>query len=286
MWIKLEDIIKSFPKRKLDSHKGTYGKILNIAGSKFYTGAAILSSLSALKVGAGYITLACPDNISNIVASYSPDITLLPLQNEQGCISDKNAEYIIDKSQEYDVISIGSGLSQNEKTQKFIEKIINKINKPLIIDADALNAISMKKITLIGDKTIITPHPKELSRLLNNAVEDIQAERIKYAQIAAKRYGCIVVLKGKDTIVTDEKDYYINSTGNSGLSKAGTGDVLTGIISGITGQQEDKHLHQAASLGVYIHGLAADIAVTESTEYSLLASELINYIPSAIKKIK
>ena len=116
----INDLIKYFPKRVQDSHKGTYGKVLNISGSKFYTGAAVLSSLSALKIGAGYMTLACPENICNIIASYSPDITFLPLENTDNGISHKNLDFVLKKSEEYTVVSIGSGLSQNTETQKFI----------------------------------------------------------------------------------------------------------------------------------------------------------------------
>lgn len=284
MRIDLKELIRNFPKRKQDSHKGTYGKVLNIAGSRFYTGAAILSSLSALKVGAGYLTLACPDNISNIIASYSPDITYLPLKSTNGVVSADNFNFVIEKYKEYNILSIGSGLSQNEEVQKFVLNVLSNINTNSVIDADALNIMAYAKFTKIPDNSVITPHPMELSRLLEVPVSEIQSSREKYAVSAAKKYNCVVVLKGHNTIVTDGERTYINSSGNSALAKAGTGDVLVGTIAGIAAQMNCSDMFMASSIGVYLHGLAADIAVLETTEYGLLASELINYLPKAIKK--
>lgn len=283
MRIELDEILKNFPKRYPNSHKGSYGKVLNISGSKYYSGAAIFSSLSALKSGAGYITLACPSEITSIISSYTPDVTLFPLKSENGAIAKEAASVLSDKAAEYDVISIGSGLSQENNTKEFVADFLNKIEKPVIIDADGLNAIAFYDIKKLPSKAIITPHPKELSRLLNVSIDEIQEHREEYAKTASKKYSCITVLKGMNTIVTDGSKYYINNSGNSALAKAGTGDVLTGLISGLYAQKKD--LFYSAALGVYIHGLAADIAALKTTEYGLLASELIEYIPEAIKKI-
>lgn len=286
MRIELEDILKFFPKRIQDSHKGTYGRILNIAGSKFYSGAAILSSLSALKVGAGYVTLACPCDICNNISAYSPDITLLPTKSTNGCISNKNIDFLLNKSKEYDIVSIGSGLSQNTETQKFIIEFLREIKKPCVIDADAINAVSKNRNYQLPKNSIITPHPKELSRLINISVEDIQKSREKFAIETANKNECIVVLKGHKTIVTDGSKIYENNSGNSALSKAGSGDVLTGMITGILAQKNNhQELFESASLGVYLHGLAGEEGAKEKTEYGLLASELLKYIPKAIKQI-
>ena len=281
----INDLIKYFPKRVQDSHKGTYGKVFNISGSKFYTGAAVLSSLSALKIGAGYVTLACPENICSIIASYSPDITFLPLENNEGCISHKNLDYVLKKSEEYTVVSIGSGVAQNTATQKFIIDFLKNIQKPCVIDADAINALSVTKDFILPEKSIITPHPRELSRLISVSVEEIQKNREKFAVETANKHKCIVILKGHNTVVTDGEKIYINETGNSALAKAGSGDVLTGIITGILAQKNGEDIFETASLGVYLHGFVADIAVKDTTEYGLLASELLNYIPKAVAKI-
>lgn len=283
MRVDLSEILKNFPLRKKDSHKGSYGKIINFAGSKYYTGAAFLSSISALKAGAGYVTLACPEEVSSVISCYTPDITLFPLNSENGCIDDSSTDLAIKKSLEYDIISLGSGLSTEETTQKFVLNFLERVKKTIIIDADGLNAIANQNSHKLPSKTIITPHPKELSRILNISVDEIQSNRIDYAVKTAQKYSCVVVLKGMNTVVTDGNKVYINNSGNSALSKAGSGDVLTGLIAGFAAQKCD--LFTSASVGVYIHGLAADIAIEETTEYGLLASELVNYIPKAIKKV-
>lgn len=290
MRYEVEDITKFFPKRIQNSHKGTFGKILNISGSQNYSGAAILSSLAALKAGAGYMTLACPDIIVKSIASYTPDITFLPLKSTYiGSISSENTNSVINSIKGYDVISIGSGLTTNEETKKFVIELLNKIEKPIVIDADALNIIASENITNVPKNSIMTPHPKELSRLLNVSVEEIQTNREKYAIIGAEKYNAIMVLKGHETIVTDGKNIYINRTGNSALAKAGSGDVLTGITAGITAQikkpMPEDLLFFVATNSVFLHGIAGELASKDLTEYSVLASEQIKYIPQAIKKI-
>lgn len=284
--IDIETAKNLLPKRFADSNKSTYGKILNIAGSKFYQGAAYLSSISALKVGAGYLTLACPDCILGNIASQTPDLTFLPSRsfNNESIASD-NAPNILEKIDSYNSISLGCGLSTNWSTIEFVGKFLQKYNSniPIVIDADGLNAISVMRIEKLPHNTIITPHPKELSRLLEVEVEEINKNRIKYAQAASQKYNCITVLKGHNTIITDGKTTYINNTGNSGLAKAGTGDVLTGIITGLLAQK--LSLINSAVLGTFIHGLCADLAKEEYSEYGILASNLLKYIPLAIKKI-
>lgn len=284
--IDLEGAKELLPKRYDDSNKSTYGRILNIAGSKFYQGASYLSSISALKTGAGYVVLACPDCILDNIASLSPDLIYLPLRsfNNQSIASD-NASDMLEKAISYDAVSLGCGLSNNSSTIEFVGKFLEKFNLdiPIVIDADGLNSISNLNLTKLPAKTIITPHPKELAGLLNLEVYEINKNREKYAIESAKKYNCITVLKGHNTIITDSKTTYINKTGNSGLAKAGTGDVLTGIITGLAAQKVP--LLEAAALGVFIHGLSADLAKKELTEYSILASDLVTYIPMALKKI-
>ena len=290
MRYELEQITKFFPKRIQNSHKGTFGRILNISGSQNYSGAAILSSLSALKSGAGYVTLACPDVIVKSIASYSPDITFIPLKSTAiGSISKENTNSIIHRIKEFDIISIGSGLTTNEETKSFVLELLKNIEKPIIIDADALNIIASENIKNVPKNSIMTPHPKELSRLLNVSVEEIQANREKFAIIGAEKYNTVMVLKGHETVVTDGKNIYINKTGNSALAKAGSGDVLTGITAGIAAQMKknmpENFLFYVATNSVFLHGMAGELASKDLTEYSVLASEQIKYIPQAIKKI-
>lgn len=282
--IALNEVLIHFPKRPQDSHKGTFGHILNISGSKAYTGAAILSSLSALKIGAGYVTLATVEDAANIIHSFSPDIPTIELkQTESGTISSDNTNSVIGLSKNFDVISIGSGLGRNEETARFATEFIKENQKPIVIDADGLNSLSEIGIEKIGGNSVITPHPKELSRLIDVPVEIILSDRKYYAVETAKSLETIVVLKGHNTVVTDGKSVYINESGCSALAKAGSGDVLTGMITGLMSQNTNPLF--ATILGVYLHGLTGDIAAESLTEYSVLASDLLNFIPNAIKKI-
>lgn len=282
--IALNEVLIHFPKRPQDSHKGTFGHILNISGSKSYTGAAILSSLSALKIGAGYVTLATVEDAANIIHSFSPDIPTIELkQTESGTISSDNTNSVIGLSKNFDVISIGSGLGRNEETARFTTEFIKENQKPIVIDADGLNSLSEIGIEKIGGNSVITPHPKELSRLIDVPVEIILSDRKYYAVETAKSLETIVVLKGHNTVVTDGKSVYINESGCSALAKAGSGDVLTGMITGLMSQNTNSLF--ATILGVYLHGLTGDIAAESLTEYSVLASDLLNFIPNAIKKI-
>ena len=274
---------KLLPERTDNSHKGTFGKILNIAGSRMYSGAALLSSLSALKVGAGYVSLACIEEIIDRIASLSPEITFIPLKStNKGTISNNNE---IENLYTYDVISIGCGLTTNNETMDFTKDFLKQINKKqkLIIDADGINILANFKDGTHLKNAIITPHPKELARLLNVSVAEIVDNRKKYARITSQTFECITILKGHNSIITDGEKVYQNTTGNSALAKAGSGDVLTGIIAGLLAQKME--LLEAGILGTYLHGLAGDIASKDLTKYSVLATDVIKYIPQAIKEI-
>lgn len=281
---------KLLPKRKQESNKGTFGNVLNIAGSKNYRGAAFLSTKSALKIGAGYVELAAIDEVINTVSILCPEAVLIPLAQKNGTV--KNIEYkkIIDVLPKIKVLLFGCGISSMDKNQTEIENFtenllesIKDIKIPVIIDADGLNIIARLKICKLPQKVILTPHPMELSRLLAVDVSDIQNDRVKYAKTAAKKFKSIVILKGQNTVITDGKNVYMNKHGNSALAKAGTGDVLAGIVAGLCAQGAD--IFDASVLGVYIHSLAGEIASEELSQYSVNASELINFLPNAINKI-
>lgn len=276
-------VIGLMPKRPENSHKGTFGSVLNIAGSNRYIGAAYLSSISALKIGAGYVTLACPSEIVPVIASMAPEIVFCPLaSNNSGSISCDN---IIKNIQDYNVLSIGCGLTDCDDTKSFIFSILNKLSKvqKIVLDADGINILSNHKGEISLKNTVITPHPAELARLLNVSVDEIINNREKYARITSQTFECITVLKGHETIVTNGIKLYVNTTGSSALAKAGSGDTLTGIIAGLLAQKVSPL--KAAVLGVYIHGRAGDIAASYLTKYSVLASDVINYIPKAVSEI-
>lgn len=256
------------PERKQNSHKGTFGKVLNIAGSRYMPGAAYLSSVSALKIGCGYCFLASEESVINAVSAQTQNVVFLPYKDI--------------KKQIPDVISIGCGLTTSHKAQVIFREVINHFKgTPLIIDADGLNILSKMNIVL-SDKTILTPHYKEASRLLDADLKEISNNPEKYAKEISKKYNCITVLKGHKTIITDTKgQVYIDNTGNSALAKAGSGDVLTGMIAGLVAQGMD--MFEAAKLGVYLHGKCGELAAQKLTEYSVMAEDLISYIPYAIK---
>ena len=278
------------PEREQNSNKGTFGSVLNISGSINYRGAAFLSTKSALKTGAGYVELASINEVINSVSVLCPEAVFIPLEQNRGMIKASEYRKILEILPKIKVLLFGCGISSMNKDQTEIEEFtknllekIKDIKIPVIIDADGLNIISRLKITKLPQKTIITPHPMELSRLLGIDVFEIQQDRVKYAKIAAEKYKAIVVLKGQNTVITNGEKVYINKNGNSALAKAGTGDVLAGIISGFCAQGADYF--DGAVLGVYIHGLAGDIISEQLTQYGVNASELIDFIPNAIYKI-
>lgn len=282
-----KDSVKSLlPQRALNSNKGTFGNVLNIAGSRQFPGASYLSSISALKVGAGIVMLATNSSTIPIVASLSPDITYLDLGETHAGSVPKDSLKHIQLVANPDVYSIGCGLGINSSTVEFaLSFLITYINSqtPIIIDADCINILSKSKNIVLPLNSIITPHPLELSRLINVDVDIIQQDRVKWAWEASKRFDCIVLLKGYKTVIAvPNGEIYINTTGNSALAKAGTGDVLTGMIAGFCAQ--GLNLENAACVAAYLHGLTGEIACRAHTQYGVLASNLTSYIPNAIKE--
>lgn len=276
------------PQRPQQSNKGTFGKVLNIAGSIEYQGAAYLSSVAPLKTGAGLVTLATIEPLINNLAGNCPWVTFYPLRDYyKKCIASDAFGDVLNIIENYNVISVGPGLSDTAATNAFVDdliKYLNKNNKKTVIDADAINVLSKSELSSFPSDSVITPHPVELSRLINTPVKDIQNDRIKYAKLTAEKFGCCVVLKGNQTVVcTKELEVFVNTSGNSALAKAGSGDVLTGIISGLMAQ--GVSVENAAKLGVYLHGLCGELASQDLTLYSVLATDQIDYIPQAIKKI-
>ena len=266
--------LPKLPKRSENSNKGTFGKVLNISGSEYMTGAGFLSSVSALKVGAGYVELASCERALNVVATLAPEVVLAPLSKIPELISNAT------------VLLIGCGLSTSD-TAKRIVKTVLPAQIPTVVDADGLNILAESPEILHSAKNdkiknlIFTPHPKEASRLLNCELEDVLNDMENSAKKICEKYNCITVLKSHNTIVSDGNKIYRNTTGNSALAKAGSGDVLAGIIAGLLAQKMTPF--DASSLGVYIHGLAGDLAKNDLTAYGVLASDTVRYIPNALK---
>lgn len=273
----LQEIRRKFKPRKKNSHKGDFGKILILAGSQKYSGAAYLAGLSCLRSGAGLVTIAVPDVIHAIVARRQPELIVTPLPSTQdGSLALKGLREIVQLAQFHDVLAVGPGLSQNPETQKLIRKILQKTTQPVILDADGLNAYrgATQEIRVLKNRGILTPHSGEFSRLFGGKLSDSDRIRKERALAAAKRYQVIVVLKGHHTVVANPSGkVYISRTGNPGMATAGTGDVLTGMIAAFVGQ--GLPLWDAARFGVYLHGLAGDLARKKKGERGLIAGDLI-----------
>ncbi|MEW5757878.1 MAG: NAD(P)H-hydrate dehydratase [Candidatus Omnitrophota bacterium] len=275
-------------KRKADSHKNNFGHIFILAGSYGLTGAGILASQAAMRSGAGLVTLGIPKSLNQIIASRLLEAMTKPFkETDRKTLSIEAYSEIIKFITKVNVLVIGPGLSQNKSTAKLIRKLLSsRINIPIVIDADAINACGgyLKILCRTKKRIIITPHPGEFSRLINKPIEYIQKNRLTLAREFAKKYNLTVILKGHNTIVCNQKgEIYINKTGNPGMATAGSGDVLSGIIGALLSQGLSEF--NASVLAVYIHGLSGDLAKEEIGEISLIASDLINFLPKAFKKL-
>ncbi|MFC1645785.1 NAD(P)H-hydrate dehydratase [Candidatus Omnitrophota bacterium] len=281
-------------KRKKESHKRDFGHVFVVAGSLGMGGAAILAAKAALRCGAGLVTLGLPKSLSTAVMNHCPEIMTFPLpETEEGTLSKVSFGKINKFLDKVNVLVIGPGLSRNIQTQRLIRRTILESRIQTVIDADGINAwIGFMDKFKVGisclpvsksNLRIITPHPGEIARLLDIKAKDVQKKRKEVAKNFAEEYNVIVVLKGYLTIVAAPfGSMYVNKTGNSGMSTAGSGDVLDGIISSFLAQGLTSF--EAAKLGVYLHGLAGDLAAKDKTQLGLIASDIIDYIPEAIKK--
>ena len=261
------------PYRPENSNKGTFGKVLNIAGSDYMTGAAYLSSVAALKVGCGYVVLCTTERAIEAAGALSPDIVY--------CKRNSWKEYINSSN----VLLFGCGISTCDEAKFLFYQVFEKeIPIPTVLDADGLNLLAEYEPQLLPANLILTPHPKEASRLLGVSTDNILTNMEISAKEISKKYNCTTVLKSHNTIVcSKDLEIYVNNTGNSALAKAGSGDVLAGIISGLLAQGCAPFY--AAKLGVYLHGLTGDLAKNDLTSYGVLASDLVRFIPCAIKTL-
>jgi NAD(P)H-hydrate epimerase len=278
--------------REQSSNKGSYGHALIVAGSLGKSGAAILASRAALRSGAGLVTAATPLDVLPIVASGMPEMMTAPLAStEAGTASLRNLDYgkFSEILRGKSVLAIGPGLSMQEETQQFIRQVVRQTEIPIILDADGLNAFAGMTDTLTERKAtamVLTPHPGEMARLLGITVKEVQARRLDVALEAAGRWRAYVILKGFHTILAAPTGHaYINTTGNPGMATGGTGDVLTGILAGLTAQFGIEDWSRVLSFGVYLHGLAGDIAASRVGEAPLIASDVVDALPEAYARV-
>lgn len=282
------DILKPRPKRV---HKKQLGNVLIIAGSRNMSGAGLLCARAALRSGAGVVTLAYPECLASVYRRSLPEtLNLILPQTKEGSLSVKAYKEIIKSTRDKDLVALGPGLTRNKETQKLVIKLIRNLNKPLVIDADGLNALAdSKKIkrTLNNRKviTILTPHEGEMARLTGLSVKKISSARRNVAMHYAKLWRAMIVLKGYHTIIADQKGRaVINKTGGPHLATAGSGDVLAGTIATLASQNLVKPF-EAVAAAVHLHGLAGDLAKKKLGERSVTASDIIEYIPQAWRKM-
>ncbi len=283
---KLEDAKVLLPNREKSANKGTFGRVLVVAGSKGMTGAAVMSAYSALRTGSGLVTLATADSERAIAAGFYPELMTYGLDSEKGIISAKALKDILRLSKKADAVIFGPGIGTSRDLTNVLEELLKNYTGKIVVDADGLNALA-KHIEILNKKTcdvVLTPHPGEMARLTGLTIDAIQKNRQSVAMDFAESYGVCLVLKGFETVVAETgRDIYVNQTGNSGMATAGTGDVLSGVIGSLMGQ--GLAVYDAARLGVYLHGLAGDIAKDKLGEYSMTASDVMNNLSNAIKGV-
>ncbi|MFH1797931.1 MAG: NAD(P)H-hydrate dehydratase [Candidatus Omnitrophota bacterium] len=272
--------------RQKDSHKGDYGRVFVLAGSRGMTGAAFLCSQGVLFSGSGLVINGIPKSLNQIMETKLTEVMTLPLpETKNGELSVEAKKEILDFSKKCDAAVIGPGLGRGAEVCKLVKELIKHLEIPLILDADGINALDGKIDFLKKRKgrIVITPHPGEMARLMGKGISEVQADRTETAKEAAKLSGSIVCLKGHATVVADpDGNVYINKTGNSGMATGGSGDVLTGMIASFIGQGIDDF--SSAVTGVYLHGLAGDIAADKKGQFSMTASDILTCLPEAFKK--
>jgi ADP-dependent NAD(P)H-hydrate dehydratase / NAD(P)H-hydrate epimerase len=276
--------------RRAAGNKGDYGHALVVAGSVGKSGAAVLSSWAALRAGAGLVTVATPKPVLPVIAAHTPEVMTEPLATTTaGTVSARCLEggLFATLLKGKRALAIGPGLSTNVETQEFVRTVLGNRSVPIVLDADGLNAFAGRASELkhAAGMLCVTPHPGEMARLLGCTVKDVQSDRVEIALRAAADWNAIVILKGSGTVIAaPEGSAFINSTGNPGMATGGTGDVLTGILAGLTAQFGTADWQRLLAFGVYLHGLAGDVAYAESGEAPLMASDLIHGIPRAYQQ--
>jgi len=282
-------IINDIPKlqpRAVDGHKGDYGKVCIIAGSIGMSGAAALAGRAALRAGAGLVRVATPKSVMPIVATIEPSFTTIALpEDSAGRISTKAVNIILEAVGENDAVAFGPGVGTSGALRSILETLLEQPDLKLVIDADGLNNLAgIKDWTgRLKAKLILTPHPGEFKRLWSGLIrEELPTERQQQALQLSQRTNAAVVLKGAGTVVTNGEKVYVNDTGNPGMATAGSGDVLTGVITALLGQGLSDF--DAAVLGVYIHGLAGDIAVEKTGQISLIATDIAQALADAFMR--
>ena len=274
-----QDVLNILPDRQPNTHKGDYGKVLLLCGSLGYTGAAALSAMGALRCGAGLVYLGVPNCIYAIEAIKMNEAIVLPLKDLNGKFSKEAFEEISPLLEKVDAVLIGPGMGQSDDCRQLLISVLNAFKGPVVLDADGINLICSHKDILRGRAcpTIITPHEGEFSRIYGKEISD----RIDDAKLLARDLGAVVLLKGHKTVITDSSTTYVNSTGNPGMAVGGSGDMLSGMITGLVGQ--GIPCLEAAASAAWLHGAAGDLCAVEMGQYGLLPTDMLQVLPRLMK---
>lgn len=274
-----DSVTAILPDRDPWGHKGNYGKILLLCGSRGYTGAAALSAMGALRTGAGLVFLGVPESIYAIEAMKLNEPVVFPLPDEEGKLSEIAIDEIVDRLSRMDAVLIGCGLGQSQGTMAVLRAVLETAECPVVVDADGINLLA-QNISLLRERTaptILTPHDGEFARLGGILTED----RMTSAREFAKQMGCVLLLKGHRTCISDGEVCYENTTGNPGMAVGGSGDVLAGMIVSLLGQGIAPL--EAAACGAWLHGAAGDLCASQLGQYGMLPTDMLNVLPRLLK---
>ena len=274
-----QQVLNILPDRRIDAHKGDFGRILLLCGSRGYTGAAALAAMGALRSGAGLVYLAVPESIYAIEATKLNEAIVLPLPDQDGKLSIDALPQILKLLLNMDAVLFGPGWGQSEGNFLIAKEILQTFEGAVVVDADGINVIA-KHMDIVREReapTIFTPHPGEFARMGGDNTLDRQMA----AESFARDFGCILLLKGYNTVITDGCRTYVNPTGNPGMAVGGSGDVLAGIIASLIGQGIDPL--EAAACGAWLHGAAGDICAQEIGQYSMLPTDMVEVLPRLMK---
>lgn len=274
-----ELVLSLLPDRNPWGHKGNFGKLLLLCGSRGYTGAAFFAAMGALRSGAGLVFLGVPESIYGIEAVKLNEPVIFPLPDAGGRLSADAVPEILTRLPQMDAVLVGPGLGQSEGTLAVVRAVLEKAECPVVVDADGINVLSAHRDLLRGRKlpTILTPHDGEFARLGGVIGED----RMAAAAALAEELGCVVLLKGHETCITDGADGYLNPTGNPGMAVGGSGDVLAGVITALLGAGLPPL--EAAACGAWLHGAAGDRCAAELGQYGMLPTDMLSALPRLMK---
>lgn len=270
---------KAYPKRRPWSHKGDFGKLLVVGGSRKYSGSPALAGLAALRTGCDLVTVAAPERAANIIASFSPDLITEPVTGN--CFNNWHTRSVLEFAKEADAVVIGGGLGRRSETKTFVQNFLLRLDKPCVIDADAIHAVAINK-RVLKNNCVLTPHSREFQILTDHEPGQILKERLEQVRLFSGHLGCTILLKGHIDIISNGSKLAVNKTGNPYMTKGGTGDTLSGICGAFLAMGLEPFT--SACSAAYLNGMAGDMAAKELGP-GILDSDILDYIPKALKLI-